>query len=297
MEMTAAATTHATGCAHYDSVRFSAPHSADVGRHGRSGLWAVRHIGLRGEGSARSTACKADVHTIVANLGAGGHYEGRFAGKAVARPIRHGDMTFVPAGMDADIQFPASFSAAVLYIPSGMFGSLGTAGTFESRAFHSLLDPVTSGLVMGLWRGTFGDGDAVAMESGVAALGEALARADGAKALADERIRITRARLARVRALVEERLADEIGLADMAEAAALSPFHFARVFKAATGETPYHYLLDRRLARARDLLRTTELPILAVARACGFAGQAHFTTMFGHRIGVTPARYRRAMRG
>lgn len=83
-------------------------------------------------------------------------------------------------------------------------------------------------------------------------------------------------------------------MADLAEAAHLSPAHFSREFRKAFGETPYQYLLTRRLERAATLLRTTDWPVARVCLAVGIQSQASFTTSFGRHFGRTPTAYRAA---
>jgi AraC family transcriptional regulator len=99
-------------------------------------------------------------------------------------------------------------------------------------------------------------------------------------------------RVARVHALIMDRLHEPIRLSDLAGAAGLTPYHFARSFRSETGETPLGYVMRLRLERARDLLARTRLPIAEIAAATGFASQAHLTTRFRRSFGVTPARFR-----
>jgi AraC family transcriptional regulator len=100
------------------------------------------------------------------------------------------------------------------------------------------------------------------------------------------------ARLRRVEALVRDRLAGHLTVGSMAEAAGYSEFHFARLFRAATGRTPHRYLLEARIARARLLLEQRQLGILAVALECGFKEASHFSRVFRQQIGSTPHAYR-----
>ncbi|MFK3775840.1 helix-turn-helix domain-containing protein [Pseudomonas sp. NPDC089406] len=99
--------------------------------------------------------------------------------------------------------------------------------------------------------------------------------------------------VARARELLESRLAEPPSLEDLAAAVNLSPFHFARVFRQATGLPPHAWLKQRRLARARELLRSG-LPALEVALALGFADQSHLSRQFKQAYGVTPGAYRQA---
>lgn len=117
---------------------------------------------------------------------------------------------------------------------------------------------------------------------------------DGAaKAQQCERIYLSPPKLKRVIDFIDAHLHDNIGLNDLAAAAGLSANHFLRVFKLATGETPYHYLRTRRLERARMLLADDTMPLAELALECGFANQAHFTAAFSRELGISPGRYRR----
>lgn len=87
-----------------------------------------------------------------------------------------------------------------------------------------------------------------------------------------------------------------LSLADMAAAAELSPFHFLRVFKTATGQTPYRYLTRIRVERACRHLERGELSVTEIAQACGFATPSRFASAFRAQIGQSPSAYRAAVR-
>lgn len=99
--------------------------------------------------------------------------------------------------------------------------------------------------------------------------------------------------VARARELLDARLDCPPSLEELAAAVNLSPFHFARVFRQATGLPPHAWLKQRRLARARTLLRHGCVP-LNVATDLGFADQSHLNRQFKQAYGVTPGEYRRA---
>jgi AraC family transcriptional regulator len=103
--------------------------------------------------------------------------------------------------------------------------------------------------------------------------------------------------LRRVRDVVEERLDRDLSLEDLAAAAGLSRAHFARSFRVATGQTPYAYLRERRVARARDLLAGSARPVVEIAGLTGFRSQSHLGRVFKNATGRTPAEYRRHVRG
>ena len=104
-------------------------------------------------------------------------------------------------------------------------------------------------------------------------------------------------RLERVCAFIETNIHEPLLLKDLAASVFLSPFHFARMFKDSTGHPPHAFVRQRRIARACELLAQSSTPISEVARQTGFRTQSHFTGVFRRQVGLTPARYRQAMRG
>lgn len=92
---------------------------------------------------------------------------------------------------------------------------------------------------------------------------------------------------------VESELSSNFGLVDLATLVGYSPDHFARLFKHCFQQSPYQYVLSRRIERAMTMLRDDDLPIAEIAAACGFSNQGHFTTAFKRRTGTTPGAYRR----
>ena len=104
----------------------------------------------------------------------------------------------------------------------------------------------------------------------------------------------------KLRAVIEcimENLAGTPTLEQMAAVAHLSPYHFARQFKAATGMPPHQYLIARRVERAQHLLRgADELGLAEVARRVGFADQSHFSFHFKRIVGVTPRQFQLSAR-
>jgi AraC-like DNA-binding protein/PAS domain-containing protein len=87
---------------------------------------------------------------------------------------------------------------------------------------------------------------------------------------------------------------EPIGLETLASTAGMSTHHFARVFKRWIGLTPHCYLLQRRLARAQELLSRENLSLSEIALAAGFADQSHLTRHFRSQIGETPSAFRRS---
>ena len=103
-------------------------------------------------------------------------------------------------------------------------------------------------------------------------------------------------RLRRVLAYVEEHLAEDITVADLANVACLSIFHFTRAFAAAMGVPPHRYVSRRRLESAKTMIATGRASLCEIAFDCRFSSQSSFTRAFRRATGRTPAEYRQTLR-
>jgi AraC family transcriptional regulator len=84
----------------------------------------------------------------------------------------------------------------------------------------------------------------------------------------------------------------DLSLAELARAAGMSTFHFAREFKRTTGTTPHQYLIKFRVERAKALLAESRMPLVEVGFRSGFSHQSHFSRLFRRLTGTTPLSYR-----
>jgi AraC-like DNA-binding protein len=100
----------------------------------------------------------------------------------------------------------------------------------------------------------------------------------------------------RVREYVEVHLGESINLGMLAAVAGLSVHHFAREFKQSAGVTPHHYLTQKRVERAQEMLARTDLSLSEVAYATGFSDQGHLARHFRHMLGTTPGAFRWSQR-
>jgi AraC family transcriptional regulator len=179
---------------------------------------------------------------------------------------------------------PSSFGAVVL-APDMLSAPVAPEYGFEDR---TLLDLARALLSLAGQGGR----EPLAAEVLGAAMAARLEARAGRRA---ERERLGAGQLRAVAERVAARLDERLRLADLAAAAGLSPFHFARAFRATVGEPPHRWVMARRLERALARLRAGER-VGDVAAALGFADQAHLTRLFRRRFGTTPGAMARAAR-
>jgi AraC-like DNA-binding protein len=100
------------------------------------------------------------------------------------------------------------------------------------------------------------------------------------------------AHLRRARDLMDREYARPLEVAELARAALMSTAHFSRQFRAAYGETPYSYLMTRRIERAKALLRGGGLSVTEVCLEVGCTSLGSFSARFTELVGETPTAYR-----
>jgi len=100
-------------------------------------------------------------------------------------------------------------------------------------------------------------------------------------------------KLRRVTDWMAEHLAEEFSLVRLAEQAAMSEFHFNRLFKRATGAPPLQYQIRLRMDTARRLLRETKKSVITIANDVGYSNPSHFAQLFRKETGLSPTNYRR----
>jgi AraC family transcriptional regulator len=96
---------------------------------------------------------------------------------------------------------------------------------------------------------------------------------------------------------IQDHIRESLDLGSISRAAGLSEFHFARLFKAATGDTPFQFVTRTRMERAKQLLRKTRLPIFEIAERVGFQKPSHFSARFRAVSGCGPVAYRESAVG
>ncbi|TXR47924.1 helix-turn-helix domain-containing protein [Phyllobacterium endophyticum] len=100
------------------------------------------------------------------------------------------------------------------------------------------------------------------------------------------------ANLNRVIEKIDDDLAGDLSLLQLAILADLSVPHFCRAFRQTLGCPPYAYIIRRRIERAKDYLRHSSMPVTDIALSCGFSSSSHFSNAFRREVGTTPLAYR-----
>jgi len=227
----------------------------------------------------------------------------RYEGVKRHVPTPAGAITLVPAGSPVWARSSGHKDELHIFLEAGLVERVGAEAFGLDPA--RLMIPPLDGLDLPHLRAAMGAVDAELTSGGV---GGALAAESLANVLAVHLLRhvlaprqpergrdgtLPRGRLRAVVEYIEEHLGGNPSLEQLAAVARLSPYHFARQFKAATGLPPYQYVILRRVERTKELLQAgTDLSLAEVAARAGFSDQSQFTHHFKRLVGVTPGQFR-----
>jgi AraC family transcriptional regulator len=229
------------------------------------------------------------------------HYM-RSEGLKLDKPLPAGSITVVPAGSSVLCSRQGSADSLFIYLEPSIVERVATE-SFEFDPTRTVVPPFV-GLSVPELRSAMLAVDAELSAGGV---GGPLVAESLANILAVHLIRhttgarrlpvsadgvLSRRKLHTVIEYIMENLEGNLTLEQMAAVAHLSPYHFARQFKATTGLPPYQYVIARRVERAQHLLRADdELSIVEVALRVGFSDQSKFSFHFKRIVGVTPRQF------
>ena len=213
-------------------------------------------------------------------------------------PAAAGTLSFCPPDVTLRSVTPTARFIQVAWdtnLYSGLLPELGsdTTGFEPLPCFHdSLLGQIAATLAQEV-EGGFAD--RILVESLGTALCIRLARRFVGHLPLPTSKGLSRERLQRVRDYVEAHLDDDLSLTVLADISCLSPYHFSRSFKQAIGMGPQRYVKERRIERAKTLMRRTHQPLASIALEAGFTDQSHLTSVFRRATGMTPGRFRAAL--
>jgi AraC family transcriptional regulator len=100
--------------------------------------------------------------------------------------------------------------------------------------------------------------------------------------------RLPREKLVRAVEYIQDQLGTDLTVSGIAQAVYMSPYHFSKLFKESTGQSPHQYVVDARVKKAKELLTTGKFTISEVALHVGFADQSHLTRHFKRVFGLPP---------
>ncbi len=111
---------------------------------------------------------------------------------------------------------------------------------------------------------------------------------------AEQALGIPPRRLARIVEHIRMNLDTPLAVGTLSRMLQMSQSHFSKMFKLSTGMAPHQFVLQERINRSKELLRQDDAKIVDVALEVGFENQAHFTTVFGNLVGMTPRQFQRS---
>lgn len=218
------------------------------------------------------------------------------------RWIRPGDLWVMPQGSRHQVRFQKKMKGVALAFDLATFDHM--VETSDGRAsmpiMHSLArcPPKINHLMQALMHESNypSTQDGIGLECIATAIALAACQHSGTiSEMSKTGPRLAPKQIRSVQAYVETHLHQQISLADLAATAALSSFHFLRSFKGSLGITPARYVLDRRMERARYLLRVSNLTVSEVGIDVGFEDVSHFSRAFRRVAGITPSAFRSAV--
>jgi len=225
--------------------------------------------------------------------------------KRITRDARPGQMLVVPSEFNSRWEVDGRRRLLVLVLPDetvkevlGPDCPMHLQSAFWKLALDTWTDPLIEQLLKHLWK-YCGDTDIASKYLADGLLTSIIAQMVIQAEYNLEEVRkiaLPRWRLNKVSEYVSAHMGEDITLDKMAAVANLSRRHFARCFTLEIGQTPYRWLLERRLDRAKDLLTSTDDTLSDISVACGFSSQSHLTTLLRKRTGLTPSAWRKKFR-
>lgn len=220
------------------------------------------------------------------------------AGHSFVSDMLHGEMTLMPGGVPSEWSWKSACDRLDVLIPAEVFGDGSRLDVVDRFAFRdSAMETICRRLHYQLTLNR--EVDRLYVESLVMELAVSLLQRHST-ALPAERILppsgLTRNQARRVLEYIESNLNRELTLKELAAIINLSRHHFARMFKQTIGVAPHRYVLERRLERAKQMLRTAHSSLAEIGLSTGFDSQSHFTSTFHRMVGATPGEFQKCVR-
>jgi AraC family transcriptional regulator len=218
-------------------------------------------------------------------------------GKLARERRQAGDIALIPAGVSHRCNWNSSVQFGILAIEPTLLQQVGQEWVNPDRIelmpqFMSAADPLIQAIFSTLKAELeiSGIGGHLLIDSLKAALAIHLLRnyCTTVPKLSSYSKRLSSAQLNLVTNYINADLHKDLKLIELSAIAQLSPYHFLRLFKQSMGITPYQYILQQRIKKAKDLLQHSKLSIAEIAVQTGFSDQSHLTKCFKRSTGLTP---------
>lgn len=253
----------------------------------------------------------SDHHLIMVNVGRPFQLEEHLDGRVVPTSGVLGAVALVPAGASTSFRSrsgrPQIVETLAIAIPPGVITRLAESAEMAASSVELIgmlggRDPVIAQIGASLLPELDGNSpiDDLYINSLTTTLAIHLLRrhstlsARSAEAVAKPPAHgLSRTQVAEITELIDAQLSARLTMNDLAKSAGLSPYHFARMFKRATGVSPHQFVIARRVAHAEHLLAHTDLPLAEIALRAGFADQSHLAKHTKRLLGTSPRALRR----
>ena len=242
-------------------------------------------------------------HVVVINIGHSSTWEFKQEGRLQRFFKARGAISFFPSdqpfsgrlkverGVFANVLFLALEPIFVRRVAEGLEFDADRIELIEQRRST---DPSLYHIAMALQAGVQSGAalDRMYGEALSTALAVHLLREYGAAVLGPKRQYggLTREKLVRAVEYIQDQLDTDLTVSGIAQAVYMSPYHFSKLFKESTGKSPYQYVVEARVRKAKELLTTGKFTISEVAHHVGFADQCHLTRHFKRVFGLPPKR-------
>jgi len=218
-------------------------------------------------------------------------------GHSFVSDMLHGEMTLMPAGVPSQWSWKSTCDRLDVVISTDVFGDGSNLEVVDRFAFRdSEMETICRRLYRELSLNS--KANRLYVESLVTRLAVLLLRRHS-RASPEAGVipssGLTRNQARRVLDYIECNLSQEISLNELAAITGLSRHHFARMFKQTIGVAPYRYVMERRVERAKHMLRAARSSLVEISLSTGFDSQSHFTSTFHRMVGATPGEFQKCV--
>lgn len=223
--------------------------------------------------------------------------ERKINGKKQSLLVDNSDIAFIPAQNSHGAAWQAELELTVLILnPDFLFQAVCEwvdPDEIELLPRFSHGDPFICQIALQLKNSLITNNNRFYAESMATALSAHLIQHYSVKTLIfpDNTAGLSKNKLKRVKEYICDRYTENVSLQDISHEVGLSKCYFAQLFKQSMGITPYQYIIQQRISKAKQLLKQ-DLPLVEIALSCGFANQSAFNKTFRKCMGTTPRKYR-----